>query len=328
MHISTSNGLITFLVFLVGNFFYVWLAKQLNIIDKPNERSSHTTNTVRGLGIMFSLYFALGTWYFECFNTLLTLGLLLASVVGFADDRITLSASLRFVAYLISVVLVAFSIQGFSDLPLAIMGISAVLILGVINMYNFMDGVNGISLIYAFVFFLSVVFLYRFSPSYSSDTALVYVILLIVISCFWFNIRVRALAFLGDAGSIFLGLLISYFVCNLIIVSGSISYLILVSVYAVDSVGTIILRLLKKQNIFDAHRLHLYQMLANEYKWGHLKVASFYAILQAVINGLFITHFSESDIYFTVILILLTIVYLILRVKVFHDFSFTKITQD
>ena len=136
------------------------------------------------------------------------MGLLLASVVGFADDRITLSASLRFVAYLISVVLVAFSIQGFNDLPLAIMGVSAVLILGVINMYNFIDGVNGMSLIYAFVFFLSVVFLYRFTPSYGSDPVLVYVILLIVISCFWFNIRVRALAFLGDAGSIFLGLLI------------------------------------------------------------------------------------------------------------------------
>ena len=328
MHISTSNGLITFLVFLVGNFFYVWLAKRLNIIDKPNERSSHTTNTVRGLGIMFSLYFALGTWYFECFNTLLTLGLLLASVVGFADDRITLSASLRFVAYLISVVLVAFSIQGFNDLPLAIMGVSAVLILGVINMYNFMDGVNGMSLIYAFVFFLSVVFLYRFSPSYGSDSVLVYVILLIVISCFWFNIRLRALAFLGDAGSIFLGLLISYFVCNLIIVSGSISYLLLISVYAVDSVGTIILRLLKKQNIFDAHRLHVYQMLANEYEWGHLKVASFYGILQVVINGLYIMLFPESDVYFIIILILLTIGYLILRVNVFHDFSFTKTTQD
>jgi UDP-N-acetylmuramyl pentapeptide phosphotransferase/UDP-N-acetylglucosamine-1-phosphate transferase len=225
-------------------------------------------------------------------------------------------------------VLVAFSIQGFNDLPLAIMGVSAVLILGVINMYNFMDGVNGMSLIYAFVFFLSVVFLYRFSPSYGSDSVLVYVILLIVISCFWFNIRLRALAFLGDAGSIFLGLLISYFVCNLIIVSGSISYLLLISVYAVDSVGTIILRLLKKQNIFDAHRLHVYQMLANEYEWGHLKVASFYGILQVVINGLYIMLFPESDVYFIIILILLTIGYLILRVNVFHDFSFTKTTQD
>ena len=321
MDINLSTGVIILFITLAGFGFYLWLAKKLNIIDKPNERSSHTKPTVRGLGVMFSVFFLIGSLYFDFFNIYLVSGLLLASVIGFVDDRVTLSASFRFLAYLCSVILVSVAAIGFYDIHITLIAIGIVLILGVINMYNFMDGINGITLIYSLVFFATIYYLLKISDISQIDSLFLELTIIILLGALFFNLRKRALAFLGDAGSIFLGLLISFIITSLIVETGSISYLIFLSVYAVDSVGTIVLRLIKKQNIFEAHRLHVYQKLANESNWGHIKVSILYGLIQLSINVLFLTCYIGSTYFLVSIILLLVIIYTLLRVKVFKDFD-------
>ena len=99
---------------------------------------------------------------------------------------------------------------------------------------------------------------------------------------------------------------------QLILKTGDLSYIILLAVYGVDSVLTIIHRLKLKENIFDAHRKHAYQILANELKWKHTLVSSLYMVVQLGINIGFIALGATNHwIYFLGVLITLALVYIL-----------------
>lgn len=177
-----------------------------------------------------------------------------------------------------------------------------------------MDGINGITGFYTSILLISVIALLLFEDlallvSYQLETfALITLAFLLAFGIF--NYRNKALAFLGDAGSVSIGLLVSIILVWVGYTFQRWDVLILLLVYGVDSVGTIILRLIRKENIFKAHRSHFYQDLVHINGLKHLQVAFLYALMQAIINVVYIYNFEAINDVFIVSLILLAIVFL------------------
>ncbi|MBX9449980.1 MAG: glycosyltransferase family 4 protein [Taibaiella sp.] len=268
--------------------WYFRIADKYDIIDKPNERSSHTTITIRGGGVIFPIAVILYCVFFQPFSydftgtVSLVLGLVAISVVSFWDDVSSLPNKVRISVHLISVSLLLYSLNAFSLLPWYGIIVAYILIIGTINAYNFMDGINGITGLYSLVILLSVLYYNHFISAFTNE----HFILTGVIACLvflFFNFRKKARCFAGDVGSVSIGYLVLFFILGMII-TGELKYVFFLAVYGVDAVLTIFHRLFLRQNIFQAHRLHFYQILANEQKLPHLTVAIIYAMLQLIIN--------------------------------------------
>jgi UDP-N-acetylmuramyl pentapeptide phosphotransferase/UDP-N-acetylglucosamine-1-phosphate transferase len=127
----------------------------------------------------------------------------------------------------------------------------------------------------------------------------------------FFNYRKKAKCFAGDIGSIAIAFWIIYLVLKLILLTNSIIWLLFLAVYGVDAICTILHRLYLKQNIFEAHRLHLYQVLSNEYKIQHRLVSLFYAIAQLLISVvvIYLYHKVEDLLLFVIIISPLLLIY-------------------
>ncbi|RKS13333.1 UDP-GlcNAc--UDP-phosphate GlcNAc-1-phosphate transferase [Flavobacterium sp. 120] len=302
---------IALLFLFVGiELFYFKIADKYNIIDKPNSRSSHTSITLRGGGIIFpiaiSIAFLLGyiSWP-------ITLAVVLVAVVSFIDDIKPLAQLPRFVSHVIAVGLVFYELHLFYE-SLWLLPIVFVLLIGWINAFNFMDGINGITVLYALTAIASFSFL-------SINEASLPLLITVGLSCLafgLFNVRKKAKTFAGDVGSISMALFLGYFMIKTIIDSGQFGYILFFSVYGIDAIITIITRLFKKENIFQPHRSHLYQYLANEMGYSHILVAFIYAGFQLGINGLVI--YMDTNGYLTLFfmvgfLLLLTFIYLLVR---------------
>lgn len=318
------NYILFLVVCVICFYLYIILAEKLNIIDKPNERSSHKSIVIRGLGGVFPVLILFGYQMFDLENYYLLISLFISGIVGFLDDLYSLKRSIRLLSYLVATILcIAGLYLNFTLSNIPILLIIVVLFLGTVNAYNFMDGINGMTIFYSLTFFLTVVILKEliFLEFISND--LLYLFIILMISSSIFNVRKKALAFLGDAGSITLGFVICFFVLSIIISTNNINWIVLLAVYGVDSVGTIIFRLYRRENIFNAHRLHIYQILANEKQYGHLKVSIIYAVLQGIINSIliYLTNIKlDSTIYILGVFLTLTTLYFFLRKFYMKDF--------
>jgi UDP-N-acetylmuramyl pentapeptide phosphotransferase/UDP-N-acetylglucosamine-1-phosphate transferase len=100
----------------------------------------------------------------------------------------------------------------------------------------------------------------------------------------YFNFRRKAQCFAGDVGSVSIAFIVCFLILSLINATGNFLFVGLLLLYGLDAVTTIIFRIIRKENIFQAHRSHVYQYLANEKKWPHLLVAGIYILVQALIN--------------------------------------------
>lgn len=269
---------IFFMVLLLVELFYFKIADRFNIIDKPNLRSSHTQITLRGGGILFPIAVVLG-FGMGYVSWALALAVLLVAVVSFVDDIRPLSQLPRLVAHLLAIGLVMYDIEivvfGWYWLPIV-----AILLIGWINAFNFMDGINGITVLYALVSLVS----FRFLPELAAAIPMLDVMGIACLVFAFFNLRKRAKTFAGDVGSVAMALFLGYYMVELIVASQQIGYLLFFGVYGIDAVLTIVNRLRKKENILDAHRSHLYQYLANEMGFPHVAVAVGYAVVQLLVN--------------------------------------------
>ena len=128
---------------------YLKIAKRFNIVDKPNHRSSHEIVTIRGGGIVFPISVFMYFIYSGFEYPLFVLAVFIISAISFTDDIKPLNTSIRLVVQLIAVFLVIF--QLFPHLPLIYSPIVLFILLGGVNAYNFMDGINGITASYSLV---------------------------------------------------------------------------------------------------------------------------------------------------------------------------------
>jgi UDP-N-acetylmuramyl pentapeptide phosphotransferase/UDP-N-acetylglucosamine-1-phosphate transferase len=306
-------GIIT-VFFIVVMIVYFRIADYYNIIDHPNERSSHAEVTIRGGGIVF-LSAAVADLILYPHYWLPVSGILIIGIISFLDDRITLSTRIRLLFHLISVTVMFFYLNIFHIESFYICFLLYIMVIGVINMYNFMDGINGITGAY------SLVVLGGLQYVNLSQTAFVQpdIIWVPIFACgvfLYFNFRAKAKCFAGDVGSVTIAFWIIMLLLKLILLTNNWTYILFLAVYGVDSCLTVVHRLILKQNIFKAHRLHFYQLLVNEQKIPHLLISAGYSIVQCLIILLILCNSNwPGIILFIIVVVPLVFAYLAFKPK-------------
>lgn len=312
--------LIVFVLLFILEIFYFKAADRFNIIDKPNDRSSHSTVTLRGGGIIF--YFA-AIFYFvwSGFNySWFFFGLTLMTGVSFLDDIFTLSNKLRLTIHFVSVLLLAFQLNLFS-FPWYYLLITFIFVVGVINAYNFMDGINGITVCYS-ISVITLLMIVNYSISFLDQHLLIFTLLGLLVFGY-FNFRNKAKTFAGDVGSVSIAFILLYALGALIIKTGNFIYILFLLIYGIDSIWTIIRRISLKENIFEAHRTHLYQFLANEGSKNRLMISFFYGITQFAV-GLFIIYVSSFPTNFQFLFSIMIIVFFSIVYLLYKNFIMKK----
>jgi UDP-N-acetylmuramyl pentapeptide phosphotransferase/UDP-N-acetylglucosamine-1-phosphate transferase len=307
------QGILSF--FLIQIYF--GFARRFNIIDKPNQRSSHTALTIRGAGLVFPIIiFAILVFNVFTKNDgaylikepiQFWIALLVLSAISFYDDVKSLSPKFRMLIQMITVALVVFS----SDTVIWQSLLALILIIGVINAYNFMDGINGITALYSLVAVITALIMEELGYQLVIGSEIWWALGSALAVFSFYNVRKRARCFSGDVGAVSVAFILSYWIYGLVIANDNLIYVLFLGVYGLDSVATIALRLYRRENILEAHRSHLYQLLANEKGWSHVKVSSIYALIQAVLNGLILYNSFLTLVFF----LLLTVGYILLRFK-------------
>jgi UDP-N-acetylmuramyl pentapeptide phosphotransferase/UDP-N-acetylglucosamine-1-phosphate transferase len=290
--------------------FYFRLAVQFKIIDRPNQRSSHSRITIRGGGIIFPIAFLLQALFSRFEYPLFTSGLLLISTVSFYDDLRPLSNKIRLLIHLIAVSLL-FMQTDLLTYPVWIIILVYILVIGTINAYNFMDGINGITGAYSLVTIMSLYFINEDHNSFVQSEWLNITALSLLVFNF-FNFRKKAKCFAGDVGSVSMAFIIIFFLLQLILKTGDLKYIGFLLVYGIDSISTILFRLIRKENIFEAHRTHFYQYLTNVKSLPHLVVSALYMIVQLIVN-LLIFYSDWDTVDFLIFIVVSGLVFLGLR---------------
>jgi len=305
------------LLLIVAILIYFKIAGRYAIVDKPNRRSSHSHITIRGGGIIFPLAAVLWFVFYDFGDRWAIAGLLLIAAISFLDDLRPLSGKVRMVVHFAAVSLLFYN-EGIFGLSWYWLVIGYMLAIYWINAFNFMDGINAITPFYSLVALAAFFFLNLEVHFFSQDLILILVISVLIFS--FFNARRRALTFAGDVGSVSMAFLLSWMMLSLIHHSAHFEYILLFAVYGLDSVFTIIFRLLRHENIFQAHRSHLYQLLSNERKQPHVRVALYFALTQLLIDAgvilMICKGWMKNVTVFIGIVIVLSAVYLYLRYRV------------
>ena len=301
MNTYVTYGII-FVILLVLELVYFKIADKCNIIDKPNERSSHSTIVLRGGGIIFML----GLWIWAAFTSagLLSAGLgfgypwFLAAVtliagVSFVDDIRSLPDSVRLVAQFVAMGLMFYQLDMLHWEMWWVVIIALIVCVGASNVINFMDGINGITGGYALSVLLPLLLINNGAAgcnlnakvSFVPTSLIMTVILADVVFClFNFRPKGKAKCFAGDVGSIGIAFILLFMIGQLIMKTGDVTYLIFLLVYGVDGCLTICHRIMLHENLGEAHRKHAYQLMANELKIGHVKVSLLYMAMQFVVS--------------------------------------------
>lgn len=310
LYFCIMKYIIAALVFIAIEFIYFVVAKKLNIVDKPNERSSHSKVTLLGGGIVFYL----SILYFSLTNQLaypwFLLGLTLIAIVSYIDDLHPLPSLFRMAVQLTTVALVLFQFHAFDLVAWKVVLVFAVAV-GTINIYNFMDGVNGMLAAYSLVVLGTLAYIDLWVLPFVNIDLIVLPMIAVGIFAF-LNFRTSARCFSGDVGSIVLGCLVLYLIGCLIQATPTnnvgLSYLVFISVYLADGGLTILKRMLRGENILLPHREHLYETLCNEHKIPHLYVSGSYSLLQLLINiGFFLCN--DKNLYAVSVALVLLMAY-------------------
>lgn len=313
--------LLIFLLLLAAELVYFEIADKCNIIDKPNERSSHSTVVLRGGGIIFLV----GAWVWSAFFGFqypwFLAGLTLVSVVSFIDDIKSLSDSARLVVQFAAALMAFYQMNILHWNLWWVVLIALVVYVGITNVYNFMDGINGITAGYSLAVLVPLLLL---NEGRFVDPSLIIVSILSVLVFCIFNFRPKGKAkcFAGDVGSIGIAFIILFVLGSVIIKTGDVTYLLLLIVYGMDACLTICHRILLHENLGEAHRKHVYQIMANELKIGHMKVTSLYMLLQLAISLVFIYLIPNTVlahwIYLLAVLLVLAVAYVLFKKKYYH----------
>lgn len=311
------NYFIFFITLFVFILIYFRIADHFNIIDKPNERSSHSRITLRGGGIVF--YFGVLLWFLWSgfANPWFFAGLSLIALISFADDVKPQPSKLRLILHFLAMLLMFYQWDLF-HMPWYYTLIALIVSTGIINAYNFMDGINGITGGYSLVVVGALWYINTFQTTFT-DNQLLYTLLLSLLVFNFFNFRKRAKCFAGDVGAVSIAFIIVFLLGLLMLKTGDLSYILLLAVYGVDSVLTIVHRIILRENIFEAHRKHAYQIMANELKIPHVIVSSIYMILQAItVAGYLLVQPDYRWHYTITALIILGIAYILFKRRYFY----------
>lgn len=325
--------LIIAVLLLAAELIYFRIADKCNIIDKPNERSSHSTIVLRGGGIIFSLsmiaWAVLMVVQGQDFTPYIPflVGLLMVAGISFVDDIHSLPDSLRMVVQIASILLMFWSIGLFGAFDSWVWTVVATLValffcVGATNIINFMDGINGITAAYGFAMLLPIALLNHKMGFIDESYLIVAIIGLIVFSIFNFRPKGKAKCFAGDVGSIGIAFIILFALGKLMLATQDVTYIIFFLVYGIDGSMTIFHRIMLHENLGQAHRKHAYQLMANELKMSHVVVSLLYMAMQLVVSLGFIylcpNNIVAHWIYLVAAGAVLAIAYVLFKMKYYH----------
>ena len=328
------------MILLALEMVYFRIADRYNIIDKPNERSSHSTIVLRGGGVIFLL----SAWVWSAFFGLqypwFLLGLTLVAGVSFVDDIRSLPDSVRLVVQFAAMGLTLFelfcmpgqfleSASWWMMVAFVVMGM--VIFVGASNIINFMDGINGITGGYAAAVLVPLLIVnegamlkaVNGAVSFVSSSLVITVLLADVVFClFNFRQKGKAKCFAGDVGSIGIAFLLLFLIGGLVMMTGDVTYFIFLLVYGVDGCLTICHRIMLHENLGEAHRKHAYQLMANELKIGHVTVSLIYMGIQLAISLGFIYLIPNTIVahwvYLVGMFVMLAVAYVLFKKKYYH----------
>ena len=270
---------------------YIMIAKKLQLTDVPSARSSHRDITITGAGFIFPIAFFLPlalTGEFIHYRSTIA-GLLLISLVSFADDLKSVHPVIRVTVQVIAVSLLLWQTGGLFKMKTWQIVPGFILVVGIINSYNFMDGINGMNALYS-LSMMGILAIIRLSGILFLPVPEVFYSLIASLLAFsLFNVRKKALCFSGDIGSISIAYIVSLMIIQVMIATDSAVWILLFGVYGLDAVGTIVLRLIRGEKVWMPHRTHFYQYLVNERKWPHVRVSALYAVIQFVLSIILFT---------------------------------------
>ena len=313
---------VLFVLLLLAELVYFKIADKFNIIDKPNERSSHSSIVLRGGGIIFLI----GAWIWSAFFGFpypwFLAGLTLVAGISFVDDIHSLPDSVRLLVQFVAAAM-AFYQMDILHWDMWWMVILALIVyVGITNVYNFMDGINGITAGYSLAVLVPMLLLNGQGVFVESSLIVVSILSVLVFCIFNFRPKGKAKCFAGDVGSIGIAFILLFILGTIIFKTGDITYLLLLVVYGIDACLTIVHRIMLHENLGDAHRKHVYQLMANELKIGHVKVTSLYMALQLVISLVFIYVIPDTVlahwIYLVAVCAVLIVVYVLFKKKYYH----------
>jgi len=326
---ATNNGfripyfnfmiyILFFIVLLLAELLYFKIADKFNIIDKPNQRSSHRRITLRGGGIVFYFGVLLYSLWFGIPYPWFLAGLSAIAAISMADDIRPVPNRVRLIVHFTAMFLLFVEWGLHTGLPWWYIPIALIFCTGIINAFNFMDGINGITGSYSLSVMLALLWLNKNVVNFTDQPFLYTVVISLLVFCL-FNFRRKARCFAGDVGSVSVAFIVLFAMGSLMLATKDLSYIVFLSVYGVDSVLTIVHRLILRENIFEAHRKHAYQIMANELSIPHIGVATIYMGLQLIINVGYLTIPKTLHWYYlTGILLLLGIVYVFFTRSFFY----------
>ena len=325
------------IVLLIAELVYFNIADHFNIIDKPNQRSSHTRIVLRGGGIIFLI----GSWVWSAFFGFqypwFLAAVTLAAGVSFVDDIHSLPDSVRLIVQFIAMGLMFYQLDMIHVSLWWAVILALIVCVGATNIYNFMDGINGITAGYslAVLFPLLLVNVMPGAPSTCSGTAMneasgfietsfiiVTILSVLVFSYFNFRPKNKAKCFAGDVGSVGIAFILLFMIGCLIMKTKDITWLIFLVVYGVDGCCTIVHRIMLHEHLGEAHRKHAYQIMANELGMSHVVVSLIYMAIQLVISLVMVYLVPNTVvahwIYLIVVGIVLVAAYVLFMKKYYH----------
>ena len=306
----------------VAELFYFRIADKCNIIDKPNERSSHSSIVLRGGGIIFLIGMWIWAAFFGFAYPWFLAGLTLVAGISFVDDIHSLPDSLRLVVQFVAAGLAFYQLDILHWSMWWVVVLALIVYVGITNVYNFMDGINGITAGYSLAVLVPLMLL-NGEGAFVQSSIIVVAMLSVLVFCFFnFRPKGKAKCFAGDVGSIGMAFILLFILGSVIVKTQDVTYLLLLVVYGVDACLTIVHRIMLHENLGEAHRKHAYQLMANELKIGHVKVTSLYMAVQLAVSLVFIYLVPDTVlahwVYLVTVVAVLGLAYLLFMKKYYH----------
>lgn len=310
------------ILLLVAELVYFNIADHCNIIDRPNERSSHSKIVIRGGGIIFLI----GAWIWSVFFGFLypwfLAGVTLAAGMSFIDDIHSLPCSLRLVVQFVAMGLMFYQLDMIHGNLWWVIIIALVVCVGATNIYNFMDGINGITAGYSLAVLVPLLLLNLQGGFMATSFIIVTILSVLVFSCFNFRPKNKARCFAGDVGSVGIAFILLFMIGCVVMRTRDITWLVFMIVYGVDGCCTIVHRMMLHENLGEAHRKHAYQLMANELGMNHVTVSLIYMGIQLTISLVMVYLLPKSLlthwIYLVVVGAVLVGCYVLFMQKYYH----------
>lgn len=299
---------------LIVEMVYILLASKIGIVDRPHHQSSHTGIVVRGGGIIF--YIAYLVWFIlsGMHHPMIFIGLSIMALVSFIDDIRSVNPKVRLICQFAAFLIMLYEMHVFNQpwQPLLLLSVACV---GVVNIYNFMDGINGMTGGYSLVAILSLWYVNEYVTPFVETDLLVIVMMAILVFCL-FNFRSHAKCFAGDVGALSIGYIVLFLILKLFLQEAQLYWMSFIIVYAIDGGMTILHRAFLGENLMMPHKKHVYQLMANELGMSHLTVSLIYMGLQALCNIWLIANPGNTTLFLQ--LIVLSMLYMVFMRKYYH----------